>query len=529
MSANTFDTIVIGAGANGLVAAARLAKAGVRTLLLEREDALGGQGRAVEFAPGYFAAPMGMDPGWLPDSIVNALGLNGLEHIDGDAGITVAVAPGSFLTLSRNASHAAQAIAAHSPSDAAKWPSFIAQLRALAGFLEVLYQRPAPDVNASSPGELLSLLDLGRTYRGLGRQNMIEFLRTLPLSVGELLDDWFECAPLKAAVAAAGIRDHQQGPRSGGTGFVLLHHLVGAPEGSVFGRVPYRSGAGAFTQSAERAARRAGVTIRTSASVSRIQVKDHAATGVVLADGEEITSRTILSTMGPLATLLEAMDPVWLDPEFLHALGNIRHRGCTAFVLYALDALPEFPGLESTAALAGTLSLTPNPTALEKAADAAKYGTVSEHPHVELSVPTLHWPDQAPQGRHVLVARAQYAPYQLRDGNVWDTVRRDLLAERVTATIEAVAPTFRSHIQHRVAWSPLDLEERFGLREGAPSHGELGLDQILFMRPVAGWARHATPIEGLYLGCAGTHPGPGILGLSGWLAAQRVLADRRRK
>lgn len=528
MNANTYDAIVIGAGANGLVAATRLAKSGVRTLLMEGQEALGGQSRVVEFAPGFFAAPLGQDPGWLPDSIASGLGLAKFESVKGDAGITVAIEPGSFLSLSRNPSRAAQAIAVHSQDDAAKWPSFTKQLRALAGFLEALYQKPAPDVNATSPGEIVSMLDLGRAYRGLGKRNMIEFLRTLPLSVGELVDDWFECAPLKAAIASVGIRDHRQGPRSGGTGFVLLHHLVGAPAGSVQGRIPHRAGPAAFTQAVEQAAQRSGVTIRTGTPVSRIQVKDHAVTGVVLANGEEVASRTVVSTASAASTLLDAVDPVWLDPEFLHAVQNIRHRGCTAFVLYALDALPELPGLDSTDALASTVALTSSLTALEKAADAAKYGTVSEHPHVELSVPTILWPDQAPQGKHVLVARVQYAPYQLRDKDVWNAPRRDNLAERVTAAIESVAPAFRLRIQHRVAWSPVDLEERFGLREGAPSHGELGLDQILFMRPIAGWARYAMPIEGLYLGGAGTHPGPGILGLSGWLAAQRVLADRRK-
>ncbi len=528
MSAGAFDAIVIGAGANGLVAASRLGKAGLRTLLIEREQSLGGQGRAVEFAPGFFAAPLSQDPGWLPGSIAKSLGMDGLERVDAGVGVTVAVAPGSFLSLFRSAARAAQAIAFHSPADAAKWPSFTAQLRALAGFLEVLYQKPAPNVDASGTRELMSMLDLGRKYRGLGRRNMIEFLRTLPLSVAELADDWFECAPLKAAVAAAGIRDHQQGPRSGGTGFVLLHQLVGAPAGSVLGRVPFRAGPAAFTDAAERAARRFRVTIRTGAAVSRIQVRDHAVTGVAMADGEEIAARTVLSAAGAASTLLDAVDPVWLDPEFLHAVQNIRHRGCTAFVLYALDALPRFPGLDSADALTGTLSLTPNVAALEKAADAAKYGTVSEHPHVEISMPSMLWPAQAPLGRHVLIARAQYAPYRLRDRNTWDAARRDILAQQVTAAIESVSPGFASHILHRVAWSPLDLEERFGLREGAPSQGELGLDQILFMRPVAGWARHATPIEGLYLGGAGTHPGPGILGLPGWLAAERVLADRRK-
>jgi phytoene dehydrogenase-like protein len=195
-------------------------------------------------------------------------------------------------------------------------------------------------------------------------------------------------------------------------------------------------------------------------------------------------------------------------------------------VLYALDAPPALAGL-TPEALAGIVSLTPSLVALEKAADAAKYGTVSDAPHVELTVPTLTWPDLAGGGRHVLVARAQYAPYRLKGGAAWDATRRDALAEAVTRAIEAVAPGFASRILHRVAWSPRDLEERFGLREGAATQGELGLDQILFMRPVAGWGRHTTPIAGLHLGGAGTHPGPGVLGGPGWLAAGSVLKSGR--
>jgi phytoene dehydrogenase-like protein len=215
---------------------------------------------------------------------------------------------------------------------------------------------------------------------------------------------------------------------------------------------------------------------------------------------------------------------VWLDPEFVRDLGNVRHRGCTAFVAYALDAIPGLPGL-SQDALAGTVSLTASVESLERAADAAKYGTVSAPPHVELTVPTLLWPDLARDGRHVTVARVQYAPYRLKDG-AWDAARRDALAESATAAIESVSPGFRSRILHSAAWTPRDLEEQFGLREGAASQGELALDQILFMRPVAGWGRHATPLAGLYLGGAGTHPGPGVLGGAGWLAAGRILASR---
>jgi phytoene dehydrogenase-like protein len=523
-----YDVAVIGAGANGLVAAAALAKAGRRTLLLERDTALGGQGRVVEFTPGFRAAPLALDPGWLPDSIARELGFGGLERSAADTGLTVAVERGAFLTLSRDPGRAAEAIGAHSRADAAKWAAFTALLRRLAGFLEELYQTPAPDISASSLGELLPLFGLARRFRSLGRHDMVEFLRTLPLSAWELLDDWFESAPLKAAVAAGAIQDHQQGPRSGGTGFVLLHYLVGAPAGVVRGRSPWRQGPAAFTDAAERAARGARVEIRTGSGVARILVKDESVTGVVLESGEEIAVRTVLSTGNPSRTLTEWVDPVWLDPEFMHAVGNIRHRGCTAIVLYALESLPELPGLASKDALAGIVSLTPSIPLLESAADAAKYGEVSDRPHVEITVPTLLWPELAPEGRHVLVARVQYAPYRLRGGAAWDATAREALAARVTVAIESVAPGFRSRVLQRVAWSPRDLEERFGLREGAAAQGELGLDQILFMRPVAGWGNHRTPIAGLYLGGAGSHPGPGVLGGAGWLAAQRILGDRRR-
>jgi len=521
------DVVVIGGGANGLAAAARLARAGLDVELIEQAPELGGQGRLHEFAPGFKASPCGSDPGWLPEKVARELGINRLDPVSADPGLTVAAAPGSFLALPRDPARAAEAIRPHSAADAAKWPAFTARLRALAGFLEALYVSPAPDVSASSLRELLPLLGLARRYRALGRTDMIEFLRTLPLSVWELLDDWFESPTLKAGVAAGGILDHAQGPRSGGTGFVLLHHLVGAPLGSVRGRIPWRGGHAAFTRAAEATLRRRSVSIRTGVAIRRIEVRDDAVASVTLDSGEEIPARAVLSTAAPAQTLLGLVDPMWLDPDFLLAVSNIRHRGCTAMVLYALDAVPQFAGLAG-GALAGVVTLSPSLTDLERAADAAKYGEVSVAPHVEISVPTLMWPDQAPASRHVMVARVQYAPYRLAGGATWDAPRAEALAERVTSRVEAFSPGFRSRIVHRTVWSPADLERNFGFREGASSQGELGLDQILFMRPVAGWGSHATPLPGLYLGGAGSHPGPGILGGAGLLAAQRVLGDLRR-
>lgn len=523
-----FDVVVIGGGANGLTAAAVLGRAGLRVALLEGGDILGGQGRMVEFAPGFRAAPLSSDSGWLPTAVARALGLETLGPPAHDGPLAVPVSEGRFLVLPPDSARAAEAIRAHSAADASQWPAFTARLHRLAGFLGALYQTPAPDIDARSLGDLLPLLGIARRFRGLGRAEMIEFLRVLPMSVWELLDDRFECGPLKAAVATGGVQDFQQGPRSGGTGFVLLHHLVGAAPGAVRGRGAWRAGPSAFTDAAERVARASGVTVRAGTRVSRIRVENDRATGILLEGGEAIDATAVLSTAGAAHTLLDLVDPVWLDPEFLLAVRNIRHRGCTSVVLYALATLPEAPGLPREA-LAGLVSLTGSLEALERAADAAKYGEVPEAPHVELTVPTLRHPELAPAGKHVLAARVQYAPYRLREGAAWEAARREALADAVTAAIGRVMPGLASAIENRVTWSPLDLEQRFGLREGAVSHGELGLDQILFMRPVPGWGRHTTPIAGLFLGGAGTHPGPGVLGGPGWLAARRLLAERGKR
>jgi len=522
-----FDDVVIGAGANGLVAAAVLARAGRKVAVLDRAAVSGGQSRLLEFAPGFRAAPLGLDAGWLPEPVARDAGIERPAPVTQDTPLSVAAGPGRFLTLSRDVARATEAIRTLSAPDAARWPAFTTRIHRLAGFLSALYVMPAIAIDTRDPGELVALAALGRRFRSLGRTDMIELLRTLPMSVWELMDDTFECAPLKAAIAAGGMQEVRQGPRSGATGFALLHHLVGASQGSMRGRAPWRRGPSAFTDAAEAAARRAGATLRFDAGVARIRVHDDAAAGVTLESGEEIDASSVLSTADPARTLLEWVDPVWLDPEFAHAVGNIRHRGSTAFVMYALDALPAFSGLES-GALAGTVSLTSELTALERAADAAKYGTVPERPHVEITVPSLLWPELAPAGKHVLVARVQHAPYMLRDGTRWDTGRAEELARSVERAIEGVASGFASAVRSRRILTPADLEREFGLREGAASQGELGLDQILFMRPVAGWGRHATPIVGLFLGGAGTHPGPGVLGAPGWLAARRMISEARR-
>ncbi len=519
------DTIVIGAGVNGLTAAATLAKAGQRVLVLERGEAAGGQARNVEFAPGFRAGPLGLDAGWLPPPVARALGLRGMERTVPDLTVAVPAGPKEWLALSRDPSRAAEAIRRHSARDAEKWGAFAARVAKLSGFLEALYTIPPPDIDSSALADLLPLLGVARKLRGLGRADMVELLRTIPMSVQELLDDWFEGAALKAGVGAGGVRDIRQGPRSGGTAFVLLHHQVGAPAGAVGGRGFWTAGPDALITRLLEVARGSGVLIRSGAEVRQVVLRDDRSAGVVLASGEEIGSARVLSTADPARTLLGMVDPVWLDPEFRLAVSNIKFRGSSSKVLYALDALPELPGLpEPARSLLGTLSLTGTLDELERAADAAKYGAISDRLHIELQVPSLRWPELAPPGKHVMVAHLQWTPYQLRD-RAWNEPGRAALGDGVTARISEVAPGFASRVRHREVLTPVDMEARYGLSEGAVTQGEMTLDQILFMRPVAGAARYATPIEGLYLGGAGSHPGSGIAGGPGWLAARQLLRD----
>ena len=508
----SFDAIVIGAGSNGLVAAATLAKAGKRVVVLERADTVGGMCRMIDVAPGY-SAPLMTDAAWVPPAVASGLGLKRIAATTPASSIAVTSSDGA-LSLSTNVAAAQSAIRKFSSRDAARWPAFVARLNRLTAFLGTLYEAPPPDIATTSLTELASLAGVGSRLRRLGRVEMTELLRILPMSIEDFLDDELESEALKAAIATGAVRDIRQGPRSGATTFVLFHYLVGAPAGSVRARAWPTGSPNALLDAVTTYATKRGVVVRTGAEVARISVKEDAVTGVVLADGEEISAPIVLSTASVRRTMLELADTVWLDPEIMRDFGNIKFRGCTAFVHYALDALPASPFSEAD--LASVVSLSPTVESIERAYDPVKYGERSSTPHVEISIPSLRWPSLAPQGKHVLVARVQYVPERAADTTS--------LGDDVTKMIEGAMTGFAGMVRHIRVTTPSTLTSEYGLDGGAITGGEITLDQILFMRPVAGWGRYRMPLSGLFLGGTGCHPGPGIFGGAGWLAARAALS-----
>ena len=518
------DVVVIGAGHNGLIAAAFLAKAGLKTLVLERTDRVGGGVRMSEIAPG-FRCPALAHTAAVEPAIVRKLALerHGLEILRPEAHACAPTLDGRALTLWRDPTRALREIGAFSPRDATRYVPFLDSVRRISGVLAAALESLPPSFDAPTAGDLFAGLKLGRAFRALGKTDAHRLMRWIPMPVSDLVAEWFESEPLRATVAAGGVLGSFLGPRSAGSTLVLL--LLGATDAHPIanGWFP-RGGVGAVSDALAEAARRAGVIIRTDAAVERIEVTADAASAVTLASGESIAARAIVSSVDPKHTLLKMIDPIHLAPEFVRRVQNIRARGTLAKVNYAVSALPDVAN-QSLAALSGRIRLAPNVDTIERAFDVAKYGGFSHEPWVELTIPSVIDPSLAPDGAHVVSAYVQYAPYALR-GTTWDD-ERERLGEVATRTIGRYAPGFESSVVARQVITPLDLEREYGFTGGHIFHGELALDQLVIGRPVLAWTRYATPIRNLYLCGAGTHAG--LNGGSGARVAKEILKDLRRQ
>jgi phytoene dehydrogenase-like protein len=525
------DVVVIGAGHNGLIAAAMFARAGVKTLVLEQSDRVGGCARTGELAPG-FRCPTLAHTAALDRSIVRALALerHGLRIIRPDADVCAPAVDGPALTLWRDPARAATEIRAFSAKDAERYPQFRESFSRISGALCVVFGAVPPSIDHPGVRDAMELLKAGGAFRGLGRTDAYRLLRWLPMAVADLVGEWAESEPLRATIAAGGVLGSFLGPRSAGSAAVLL--LLGAGEREPVANGWFaQGGTGAIADALAAAARESGVEIRTGCEVAQIDVSGGAVTGVVLASDERIAAPAIVSNADPKRTL-GLVDPSHFDPAFVRRVLNLRARGTLAKVNYAVSALPRFTSLLSRdttaqmAALSGRIRLAGSIDAIERAFDHAKYGRLADDPWIELTIPSIADPVLAPAGGHVISAYVQYAPYQLR-GSTWET-ERDRLGDVATSTIARYAPGFASSIIAREVITPLDLERTYGLTGGDIFHGELALDQLFVTRPLLGFARYATPIRNLYLCGSGTHPGTGLNGRSGALAAKEILRAIQR-
>ncbi|MBA3876423.1 MAG: amine oxidase [Anaerolinea sp.] len=534
-TAQPWDAVVVGGGHNALVTAAYLARGGLRTLLLERRERVGGAADTTELGPGLRVPALAHTVGRLRPSVHRDLALrrHGLALLAPDVRVFAPSADGPAVTLWGDVARTADGLRAISARDADAYPAFDRLVRSLGRFLDELGRSTPPDVKSPGIGDALTGLKLGRTFRGLGRSDSRTILRVLPMAVADFVAEAFETDALRAAIAWRGVRYCSVGPWSAGTAAILLLESAGNDGGASGDSVFVRGGPGALSAALASAARAAGAEVRTDAEVAAITSRDGRATGVVLASGEEIAARAVVSGLDPKRTLVGLVDPVALGPSLGWRAGNIRTPGVVAKVNLALRKLPKFAaaGDDGERLLRGRIVVAPGIDAMERAFDASKYGRASETPILEATIPSLVDPslvEGAKPGSHVMSVIAQYAPYRLRDGD-WAS-GAEAFGDVVVRTLETVAPGIEKLVTHRQVITPLDLERDFGLTGGHPLHAEPGLDQFYAWRPLLGHARYRIGgLQGLYLCGSGAHPGGGITGGPGQNAAREILADAKKR
>jgi phytoene dehydrogenase-like protein len=525
--AQTYDAVIVGAGHNGLVTAAYLARAGRRVLVLERREMVGGCAVTEEVWPGFRVSTASYLSSLLSEKVIRDLDLERFGYkVDAkDPAFFSPFPDGRYLFLWQDASRTMDEIAKFSKRDAERFAQYEAHLEKLAVVADSLLLTTPPPFPPEGVADVLDYLKLAGKLRGLSGREMTGLVKVFTQSAADFLDDWFESDELKVTLATDGVIGANGGPRSPGTAYILLHHCMGAAGGKrgLWGFV--RGGMGAVSEAIAASARGKGAEIRVNAPVSRIMAADGRVGAVVLESGEEIRARVVASNLDPQVTFLRLIEERHLPGEFLSQIRRYRCQGTSAKINLALGGLPEFrmlpgaPGPQHRA----TMHICPNLEYVERAWDDAKYGKPSQRPLIEMTIPTMYDPTLAPEGNHIMGIFLQYAPYTLREGD-WDQ-HREPFAERVIGLIEEYCPNIRSVILDRQVLTPLDLERRFGITGGNIFHGEMSLDQMFVMRPLAGWARYRTPIRGLYLCGSGAHPGGGVMGAPGHNAAREILKD----
>jgi len=532
-TSNGFDAIVIGAGHNGLTAAAYMARAGLSVLVLEARDVVGGAA-VTESLGGARVPSLAHTVGRLRPSVARELDLArwGLSLVAPEVRVFAPQPDGRAVTLWADLGKSVDAIRAWSEDDASSFVEFDRSVRSLSKFLADLGDEAPPEIKAPGFGDALLGLRLGRSFRGLGKEDGRTILRVLAMAAADFVAESFTSEAVRATLAWRGVRYTAMGPWSAGSTQVLLADTAGNDGGAAGETVYAKGGPSAVSEALASAARAAGAEIRTGARVVAVTTADGVVTGVALASGEEIAARAVVSGLDPKQLLTKLVDPVTVGPSMRWRAGNIRTPGSVAKVNLVLDGLPDFPATGGDARLLrGRIQVnTTSIDAMERAFDASKYGRISDAPVLEATIPSLvdtSLVAGAPAGTHVMSVLMQWMPAVPADGD-WAS-QREAVGDLAVRTLETVAPGLGSHVTARQVLTPADLESEYGLTGGHPLHAEPALDSFFLWRPLLGWARYRMPVEGLYLAGSGAHPGGGVTGAPGRNAAAEVISDRKKR
>ncbi len=524
----TYDAIVVGGGHNGLVNGAYLAKAGLKTLIIERRHLVGGAAITEELRPGFWFTTFSYALSLLRPDIIHDLELT--KHGFMPLLMSTLFAPGEngdYLLLGQDHGENIREIARHSKHDADAYEQYNHDIEMVCQAIKPLLDMVPPDIFSDDPEEMLALARLGGRFKKLDKRTLHNTVRLLTGSAADFLDDYFENDLIKGYLASSSIIGTKVGPRSQGSGLVLLYHNVGEHDG-IFGSWAFhKKGNGGFTQVLSQAAQAFGAEIVLESPVESVITKNGRATGVALKDGSEYYADTVISSLDPRRTFLELVNPRELPDDLVENIQRFRFQGTSSKVNFALDGLPNFPALGQKADhFRGFTNIGPSMDYLERAYDDAKYGWYSQHPYIDMAVQSTIDADMAPPGKHVMSCFIQYTPYKLRESD-WDTEKENL-GDTVQRTLEGFFPGFGDLVLQREVRTPLDIERTVGLSEGNIFAGEFFAPQMFFFRPAPGWSQYRTPIDGYYQCGSGTHPGGCVTGGPGKLAAGQILKDRAK-
>jgi phytoene dehydrogenase-like protein len=525
----TYDAIIIGGGHNGLVAAAYLARAGKKVLVLEKRHILGGAAVTEELYPGFKFSVFSYVVSLLRPEIIRELDLpkHGLNILPLESTFTP-MENGDYLVRWGDHDATYWELARHSRRDADTYDEYGRLMYHMAKAVKPILSAVPPDINSLNPANLMEMMRLGRHFLGLDQEKLFALVKLMTMSAADFLDEWFETEPLKATMSASGIIGTFLGPRSPGTAYVLLHHYMGEIDGVFRAWGFAKGGTGGVSEAIASAARSFGAEIRTNAAVAQVIVKNGQAVGVAMENGDELYATIVASSLDPRRTFLQLVEEKELPDDLLADIRNFRFQGSSGKVNLALDGLPNFTSLPGEGPhLRGAISISPTIDYIEQAYDDAKYGHFSRRPYMDVILPSMIDPGMAPPGKHVMSCFIQYAPYHLEGG--WNDAQREAFGDAVIDALAVFAPNIKDLILHRQVLTPLDIERMTGLTEGNIFQGELSLSQLFFLRPAAGWSRYRTPLKGYYQCGSGTHPGGGIMGASGRLGALEMLKDMKRR